>query len=151
MNFVETLLSAETKLRFVSVEEESLLACIHLWASSSTGRALPAVCKFGEDGAPLSIPTLAVPHIKAEQAFKEGAGSRAFLQRSTRVWSLPPTVQPTNSAGSSLKKKQNIFSPHVMLKTLGVQGPTQDVIEPRKGVTSMYERQEIGRQLKRRN
>ena len=149
MNFVETLPSEETKLKFVSVEEELLLACIHLWASSSTGRALPAVCKFGENGAPLSIPTLAVSHIKAEQAFKEGAGSRAFLQRSTRVWSLPPTVQPTNSAGSSLKKKK--FSPHVMLKTLGVQGPTQDVIEPRKGVTSIYERQEIGRQLKRRN
>ena len=106
MNFVETLPSEETKLKFVSVEEELLLACIHLWASSSTGRALPAVCKFGEDGAPLSISTLAVPHIKAEQAFKEGAGSRAFLQRSTRVWSLPPTVQPTNSAGSSLKEKK---------------------------------------------
>ena len=94
----------------VSVEEKTpFLACIHLWASSSTARALPAICKFGQDCA-LSISTLSVSDIKAEQAFKERAGGRAFLQSPSRVWSLPPSIQPTHSAGGSLK---NFISQHI--------------------------------------
>ena len=103
----------------VSVEEKTpFLACIHLWASSSTARALPAICKFGQDCA-LSIATLSVSDIQAEQAFKERAGGRAFLQSPSRVWSLPPPIQPTHSAGGSLKT----LSVNILERIyIGVQG-----------------------------
>ena len=100
---------SEIQICSVVVEKEPPLACVHFWAFCSAARTLPAICQFGEDGA-ISIPTLPVSHIKAEEAFKEGAGRRTFLQCPPWVRSLPPTIQPTNSAGSGLK---NIISQQI--------------------------------------
>ena len=88
------------------------------------GGALPAVGELGEDLA-VGVAALAVPHVQAEQALKEGAGwgvimltktllskkfkpgRGAFLQRSPRVGRLAPSVQATDGAGSSWNKLGN--------------------------------------------
>ena len=92
--------------------------------TSCAGGALPAVGELGEDLA-VRVAALAVPHVQAEQALKEGAGrgvmmltkmlSKNFkpgrgtlLQRPPRVRRLAPPVQATDGAGSSWSKIGNV-------------------------------------------
>ena len=91
--------------------------------ASCAGGALPAVGELGEDLA-IGVAALAVPHVQAEQALKEGAGRGvmmltkrlsknfkpgrgALLQRPSRFRRLAPPVQVTDGAGSSWNKIGN--------------------------------------------